>query len=150
MRKKSLISLLAVAFVFVLGMPDLYAQQQGANPPAQDWYCPCRQMQGANSPAQGWYCPWRQMGGGMRGGRGFGRCLMGQGAAYNPQGHPLTMDRAKQMLENYVSYKYNPNLKVGDVLDKGDIFEAAILTKDGSLVEKIQVDKNTGWFRNAS
>ncbi len=133
MRKKSLIGPLAVVIVLLLGMPDLYAQQQGAN-----------------LPAQGRYCPWRQMRAGMQCGRGMGRCFRGQGAAYNPQGQPVTVERAKQMLETYVSNKYNPNLKVGDISDKGDMFEAAILTKDGCLVEKIQVDKKTGWFRNVS
>ncbi len=54
------------------------------------------------------------------------------------------------MLENYVNYRKNPNLKVGEVSDKGDVFEATVVTKDGALVEKIQVNKKTGWFRNVS
>ena len=44
----------------------------------------------------------------------------------------------------------NPNLKVGKLADKGDFYEATIVTKkEGELVERIQVDKKTGWFRNA-
>ncbi len=134
MRKKSLTGVFALVFLLLLSTPDLYAQQQ-ANPPAQGWYCPYRQM---------------GMGQGMHRGGGPGRCFRGQRAAYNRQGQPVTMERAKQMLEDYVSYKYNPNLKIGDISDKGDIFEASILTMDGSPVERIQVDKKSGWFRNAS
>ena len=66
------------------------------------------------------------------------------------KGQPLTREQAKQMLDNYVSSSNNPNLKPGDVTDKGDVFEATIVTKDGALVEKIQIDKSTGWFRNVS
>ncbi len=54
------------------------------------------------------------------------------------------------MLEQYLSARHNPNLKLGEITDKGTLFEAPITTKDGSLVEKIQVDKNTGWFRYVS
>jgi hypothetical protein len=42
----------------------------------------------------------------------------------------------------------NPNLKVGEIEDKGYVFEAEILTKDNSLVDKILVDKRTGWMRS--
>jgi hypothetical protein len=122
--------------MFIPGIPGLYAQQQGTSPQGSEWYCP-------------WM---NRMGGGMHHGGGWGRCcMMGQGAmAYNPQGQPVTMEQAKQMLENYVSYKKDPNLKVGEVSDKGDVFEATVVTKDGALVEKIQVNKKTGWFRNVS
>ncbi len=43
----------------------------------------------------------------------------------------------------------NPYLKVGKIADKGDLYEATIVTqKEGALVERVQVDKKTGWFRN--
>lgn len=43
----------------------------------------------------------------------------------------------------------NPDLTVGKIADKGDQFEATIVTKkDGAIVDRIQVDKKTGWFRN--
>lgn len=120
----------------IMGMPTLYAQQQGTQPQGQ-----------------GWYCPWMGQGGGMHHGRGMGCCMMGQGGmmVHNlNQGQPLSKEQAKQMLDNYVGYTNNPNLKLGEITDKGDFFEATIITKDGSLVEKIQVDKKTGWFRNVS
>lgn len=62
---------------------------------------------------------------------------------------PLDEEQAKDMLENYLQSTRNPNLKLGKVEDKGDSFEAEIQTKDGSLVDKIIVYKNTGWMRSA-
>ncbi|MDI6852367.1 MAG: hypothetical protein QME75_02015, partial [Deltaproteobacteria bacterium] len=40
------------------------------------------------------------------------------------------------------------NLKVGKVTPKEDYYEVDIVTKDGSQVDKIQVNKQTGWFRS--
>ncbi len=43
----------------------------------------------------------------------------------------------------------NPNLKVGKIEDKGNTFEAEIVTKkEDSLVDRIAVDKYTGWMRS--
>jgi hypothetical protein len=42
----------------------------------------------------------------------------------------------------------NPNLKVGKVAEKDGNYEVDVVTKDGSLVDKIQVNKQTGWFRS--
>jgi hypothetical protein len=51
-------------------------------------------------------------------------------------------------LENYVQSTRNPNLKLGKITDKDQYFEAEIVTKDNSLVDKILVDKQTGWMRS--
>lgn len=42
----------------------------------------------------------------------------------------------------------NPNLKMGTVADQGDSFEAEILTRDGSLVDKLVIHKAMGWMRS--
>ncbi len=42
----------------------------------------------------------------------------------------------------------NPNLKVGKVREKDGAYEVEIVTKEGSLVDKLQVNKQTGWFRS--
>jgi hypothetical protein len=55
---------------------------------------------------------------------------------------------AKELVENYLESTRNPNLKLGKIEDKGEGFEADILTKDGSLVDKMLVDKRTGWMRS--
>jgi hypothetical protein len=74
--------------------------------------------------------------------------MMGQGAGtqYQQLQKPVTKSDAESMLQNYVSR--NPNLKVGTVQDEGNSFEANVTTKDGSLVNKLFVDKDTGRIRS--
>jgi len=57
---------------------------------------------------------------------------------------PVIMEQAKNIIKNYLEELGNPNLKQGKVEDKGNIFVAEILTKDGSLVDHVKIDKNTG------
>jgi hypothetical protein len=86
-------------------------------------------------------------------GYGMGPGMMGPGYGYGPQYQqpqkPLEEKDAKAMLENYLKSSRNPNLKLGKIEDKGNAFEAQILTQKDSLVDKILVDKNTGWMRSA-
>ena len=51
-------------------------------------------------------------------------------------------------MENYLTNMRNPNLKLGKIKDTGTAFEAEIVTKDNSMVDKIVVDKITGWMRS--
>ena len=102
------------------------------------------------------------MGGGMMGpgmmGRGMGPGMMGPGygpqygprysAQYQRPQRPLEEKDARAILENYLQSTRNPNLKLGKIEDKGNVFEAEIQTKDGSLADKILVDKNTGRIRS--
>ncbi len=138
--RKILLAGTALLFSMTFGMPLLHAQQ------------PQQPQQQQIGPNDGWQCPRWWMG---QGGRGRmmryrdGSCGMGPRARFN-RATPLTKDEAKQLLESYMSYRNNPNLKLGEIADKGDMFEAPVTTKDGSLVEKIQVDKKSGWFRYAS
>lgn len=102
----------------------------------------------------GWDCPGWQgkssgMGPGMMGqGSGMGRGMTGQGygTQYQQPQKPITKSDAQSMLQNYVSR--NPNLKVGTVQDEGTSFEADVTTKDGSLVNKLFVDKDSGRIRS--
>lgn len=61
------------------------------------------------------------------------------------------MKRNLFILPVFVLIMNNPNLKMGKLTgpEGKDYYEAEILTKDGSLVDRIQVNKNTGWFRSA-
>jgi hypothetical protein len=52
------------------------------------------------------------------------------------------------MLDDYLRSTGNPNLKLGEINERESVFEAEILTKQGSLVDKLTVDKNTGWMRS--
>lgn len=84
----------------------------------------------------GWGCDW-----------GWG---YGPGAAGSPQAfQPLTKDTATQILQSYVARTGNPNLKLGEVTETNTAFEGKIVTKDGSLVQKLLVDKATGWVQQA-
>jgi len=89
------------------------------------------------------------MGSGMTWCPGYG---YGYGYGYGPQYQQvqksLEEKDAKAILENYLRSTRNPNLKLGKIEDRGNFFEGEILTKNDSLVDKILVDKNTGWIRS--
>lgn len=43
----------------------------------------------------------------------------------------------------------NRYLKFGEIQEKKDVFEAGIVTsKGGDLVDRIQMDRHTGWMRS--
>jgi hypothetical protein len=56
---------------------------------------------------------------------------------------------AKEEVEIYLKSIRNPNLKVGKVTEKGEYFEVDIMTKNNDLVDKLLVDRKTGWMRSA-
>lgn len=102
-------------------------------------------------PGGGYYCPWMGGGPGPQGQQGGWYCpWMGpSGTTQAPvakPGQPLSADQAKAMVEQQISG--NPNLKAGKVAEKDGAYEVDIVTKDGSMVDKIQVNKQTGWFRS--
>ncbi len=57
---------------------------------------------------------------------------------------PITKDEATTILQNHLKWTRNPNLKLGKITEKEKGFEAEIVTKDNSLVNKIFIDKETG------
>ena len=63
---------------------------------------------------------------------------------------PLKEEGARTAVENYLQSTRNPNLKLGKITEQGDAFEAEIVTKDGSLVDKLLIDKSTGWMHPAN
>ncbi|HPI94063.1 MAG TPA: hypothetical protein PLT09_10370 [Deltaproteobacteria bacterium] len=111
---------------------------------------------------QGWTCPWcgrdwDDMGPGMMygrrgGGYGWGPGgMMGPGYGYRGwrgTAGPVDKDQAKLLMERYIASTGNPNLKLGKIMDKDTYYEAEIVTKNGSLVDKLMVDKQTGWIRS--
>jgi hypothetical protein len=89
-----------------------------------------------------------QMGPGMMGPGMIGPGYGGQyGPQYRPQYQqpqkPMEEKDARAILENYLTSMRNPNLKLGKIMEKDYYFEAEILTKENSLV-----DKFTGWMRS--
>jgi hypothetical protein len=61
---------------------------------------------------------------------------------------PLGKEDARDLVEDMLRRSRNPNLKLGGVEDKEQYFVVDILTKDGSLVDKMQIDKETGMMRS--
>ena len=96
----------------------------------------------------------------MGGGYGMGQGMMGPGYGSEPSRQlpnggqqqpqqPIDKAQARSMVENYLQSTGNPNLKLGKLTDDGSSFEADIVTKNNSLVDKILVDKNSGAMRSA-
>lgn len=161
--KKSLLWLPFMALTVLLSVGGAYAQQSssggsgsGTTAPQQGgWYCPwCGSMQAP--------CPGMRFHGGMgsgmmQGGYGMGPGMMHHGRGKGPQkygqqgGKPLTQEQIKTLVQNYLDSTGNPNLKLGQVTKEKDkdYYLAEVTTKDGSLVDKIEVNEYTGWFRSA-
>ncbi len=98
------------------------------------------------------YGPHRWMGYGrgpgmMHGGRGPGMMSPQSGSGSQPL-QPLNEGEATAILENYLKSTNNPNLKLGKIEEKETDYLAEIVTKDGSLVDKISVDKKSGAMRS--
>ncbi len=136
MKRLALIGLLVVLAV-ILAVGALQAQPAG---PGYGGGCPgygggpgyCGGGPGMQRGQGGWYCPWQ-----------------GQqtGTPVAKPGQPLTADQAKAMVEQNIAG--NPNLKAGKVTEIDGAYEVEVLTKNGSLVDKVQVNEQTGWFRSA-
>jgi hypothetical protein len=76
-------------------------------------------------------------------GPGYGNCWSNTPGTY--KGKPVTQKDTEAILKDYVGG--NPNLKVGEITDKGTYFEGTIVTKDNSLVARYGIDKDSGWVR---
>ena len=101
-------------------------------------------------------CPGMMMGPGMMGqgmmGQGMGPGMMGQGMGPGTMGQPLRQDLSavdvQHMMEHRLTWQGNANLKLGKVEEKDDdTIAAEIVTKDGSVVQRLEVDRHTGWMR---
>ena len=60
----------------------------------------------------------------------------------------LSIGDVRHMMEHRLRWMNNPNLKLGNVEEKDtDTITADIITKDGSLVQRLNVDRHTGWMQ---
>ena len=76
---------------------------------------------------------------------GQGDCPYGQKAAFSKD---VTVDSVTKFLEQRLDMMGNKRLKVGDVKEKDDkTITGEIVTQDGSLVQKLQFDRETGRHR---
>jgi len=88
---------------------------------------------------------WGMMGG-YNSGYGMGRAY---GRQYPSTGKSIDAKEAEAMMKDYLKSSRNPNLKLGKIKDMGDAFEAEILTKKNDLVDRVHLDKATGYIRSA-
>ena len=173
MRKIAIASSL-ITLMVILAIGLAYAQSEKAIQEQQEdnsaWWCPwCGRSMGPDyggyggmwghmmGPGYGYGGQWGHMMGPGYGGR-WGR-MMGPGGMteYGPwRGYgntgsekPLSKEEATKLLEHYVQSTDNPNLKLGKVTEDKNNFVGEITTKEGSLVDKILVNKKTGWMRPA-
>lgn len=151
MKKKLLLAALVVGLILAGGMA--LAQQQGYT-------------RTSGSAAQGWICPWSGNGAGMYQGQGpnwQGHAparMQGRGprghmhdrninrSQYTPyteqQAGSMSKEAASQLAESYVAG--NPNLEIQEISEQDNAYVATVVTKDGSLVERLQIDKDSGWM----
>ncbi len=84
-----------------------------------------------------------QMGQGMMGQQGQG--MPGLGIVNGTANIELTPERVKTILEGRLAWMGNPNIKVGEVKVKDEkTITAEIVTKDNSLVKRLEFDRNIG------
>jgi hypothetical protein len=90
---------------------------------------------------------------GMMGGYGYGMGPGMMGRSYGRQsqstGNSIDAKGAEAMMKDYLKSTKNPNLKLGKIKDEGRAFDAEILTKENNLVDRILIDKKTGYIRSA-
>jgi hypothetical protein len=84
-------------------------------------------------------------------GPGYGMMGPGYGYGPGPEGprNDLSADDVRDRLERNLAWQGNKHLKVGDVkeVDK-DTIVADIVTQDNSLVQRLEIDRHTGWTRS--
>ena len=97
---------------------------------------------------------WMNPGVGYDPGGGYGRGMMGYGpgmGGYSSMwggqvlAKELTVDDVKAFFEQRMTWHGNPNVKLGGVTEKDkNTIVAEIVTEDGSLIRRIEVDRKTG------
>jgi hypothetical protein len=83
--------------------------------------------------------------------RGPGARTMPGGAFHmgSPLAEDLTVEQVKHVLGHRLAWLGLDRLKVGEVVEQDqDIIIAEIVTGDGSLVQRLEVDRHTGWSRS--
>ena len=104
---------------------------------------------GRGSGMMGGYGPGYGMGPGMMGGYyGYGPGR-GYGRQFQSTGKSIDAKEAAAMMKDYLKSSRNPNLKLGKIKDTGNAFEAEIVTKKNDLVDRVHIDKATGYIRSA-
>jgi len=91
----------------------------------------------------------RMPGSGM--GQGMGPGMMGPGMIYGMPGgydQEIAPEQVREMLQRRLDWHGNPRLKLGEIkpTEHGEIL-ADIVTQEGSLVQRLAIDRRTGALR---
>lgn len=110
-------------------------------------YGPGYGMMGPGAGYRGMMGPGHHMSFGNGAGFGFGPCAQAAAAG----GEEVDVDDVTARMEHWLSMRGNDRLKLGKVeaVDE-DTITAEIVTVDGSLVQKLEIDRHTGWTRPAN
>jgi len=73
---------------------------------------------------------------------------MGMGPGRGARGRAFSKEDATAMITRHLNVRNNPNIKLGEVTEQEEYYEARIVTKDGNAVDTLRIDKNTGWFQS--
>lgn len=81
---------------------------------------------------------------GRRGrGNGPGSCREG-GEFSRSEGDVDTEEKASEIVTSFITRTGNPNLKAGKVTEAGRDYEVEIVTQEGSLANKVFIEKRSG------
>lgn len=127
-RKTGLLLASAATMALALGVSMVSAQPGGGGPYGGGWYG-CHGMRGPGMMGPG------MMGPGMHGDNQY---------RTNPSVADVTAD-----LERWLAWMGNSRLKLGSVKERdANTIVVDIVTLDGSLVQRFEVDRNTGVYRS--
>jgi len=151
MKRTTLIGLLSLVLGLMLVGITVFAQGTTANRHTGGCAC-CRgsggNMMGYGSMHQGRMNCWDGCGHWIGYMSGYGtNHEPWQKMHYDDYGNliePLTKEQAEEIAQYHVDWTENPNLKVGEIVEKPTVFEISIVTKDDSLVNKLVIEKATG------
>ena len=138
MTRKTKLAGLAVACVLAMSITTSAFAHGSGNSNSSQGQMPMmgQGMMGSQMPMMGGYGMMGQMP--MMGGWGGMQVLR----------RDLTADEVKHMMEHRLAWSGNQNVKLGNVSEKeGDVIEVEITDKDGKVVQKLKVDRHTGWMQ---
>ena len=61
---------------------------------------------------------------------------------------PVTMDQARHLVDNYIYLSGDTDLKHGRIVEKDNEFDTEIMTKDGSPLGMLVINKQTGEIKS--
>jgi hypothetical protein len=146
MKRKATIPAVAVAVIGLALAGPAFAHGTGAKAAPGAVSNPCAGGMGGGMSGQkgGMSGQKGGMGGGMMGGMSRQGAMLGHMLFGGAPLRPMTTERVTAIVTGMLAMHGPDTLKVGKVLAKGDSIIAEVVTKDGSLVEKIEFNKKTG------